>query len=116
MNRLLCAVVAGLIVHFLAFADHNGNGQMDAGESYADGRYELYRTAADGAVDMTVVQYPPGVPFVLALEDGDQVVAVSGCGSWAVDTSQATTGVPVTCRAVFLPLIGAALGLAGGGG
>lgn len=113
---LILSAVATVVIAFTGFADHNGNGVMDDGEAFAEGRYEIYRTAVDGAVDVTFVQYPAGVPFHLQVEPGDQLVIVSGCGSWAVDTSQATTGVPVTCRAVFLPLIGAALGLAGGGG
>ncbi|RIK35275.1 MAG: hypothetical protein DCC55_30800 [Chloroflexi bacterium] len=103
--RTLSTLFVVVILSFVGFHDWNGNGVMDDGEEFAEGRYEIYRTAADGAVDVTFVQYPAGVPFHLAIEPGDQLVAASGCGSWAVDTSQATTGVPVICRPLFLPLI-----------
>lgn len=107
MSRLLSLVLT--VVAFVGFHDWNGNGIHDPGEPVAYGRYELHRTAADGAVDLTVVQYPPGVPFVLELEDGDQVTAVSGCGAWAVDVEVASVGpvgVPVLCWAVLAPMVG----------
>lgn len=111
MSRLLSLILT-VVVGFLGFHDWNGNGVHDPGEPYAQGSYELHRTASDGAVDLTVVQYPPGVPYRLELEDGDQVQAVSGCGSWAVDVEAASAGpvgVPVLCWAVLAPMVGGGL-------
>jgi len=104
--RTLSTLLMAVIISFVGFHDWNGNGVMDDDEGFTEGRYEIYRTAVDGAVDVTFVQYPAGVPFHLQVEPGDQLVTASGCGSWAVDTSQATTGVPVVCRPLFLPLVG----------
>lgn len=71
-------------VAILSFADHNGNGVMDAGESYAPGRYAVHRVAADGAVSLVEVNYPAGAPYRLSLEAGDTAEAITGCGVWPV--------------------------------
>lgn len=105
MNRFALPVLTILVISFTGFHDHNGNGQMDAGESYAAGVYQLHRIADDGAVSLVVVRYPPGVPYVLDLEPGDRVTAISGCGEWEVDASARAVGVPVICGSVFLPYV-----------
>lgn len=99
----ILALALTVSVAILSFADHNGNGIMDAGESYVPGVYRLHRIAADGAVSLVVVRYPPGVPYVLELEPGDRVTAISGCGEWPV--AGEVVHVPVVCGAVFAPMI-----------
>lgn len=93
-----------VFIFIFAFADHNGNGVMDAGESYAEGRYAIHRTAADGAVSLVDVRYPAGVPYRLSLEPGDFAVAISGCGEWPLADEVAY--VPVVCGSVLLPMVG----------
>lgn len=109
MKRVFSMLLAVVIVSITGFHDWNGNGRMDDGETYAEGIYALHRTAADGAVSLTVVHYPPGVPYSLQIADGDRVEAVSGCGAWPVDVTGSPLGaavyVPVVCRAVFAPLV-----------
>lgn len=109
MNRFALSLLTALLISFVGFHDHNGNGVMDASESYAPGVYQIHRTAADGAVSLIVVRYPPGVPYVLELEPDDQVTAISGCGEWAVDKTAIAVNVPVICGSVFLPYVGGSL-------
>lgn len=109
MKRAVSMLLVMAIVSITGFNDWNGNGQMDEGESFAEGVYMLNVTAADGAVSLTVVNFPPGQPYRLRVTDGDQVEAVSGCGVWSVDVAGSPLGaavyVPVVCRAVFMPMV-----------
>lgn len=97
------ALILTVSVSIFSFADHNGNGMMDAGESYAPGRYAVHRVAADGAVSLVEVRYPAGAPYRLQLAEGDAAEAITGCGVWPVAGDVAY--VPVVCGAVLLPLV-----------
>ena len=105
MTRFLSALLVMAIVSLTGFRDWNGNGVMDEGESFAEGVYALNITAADGAISLTVVNFPLGQPYQLQVAEGDRVEAVSGCGVWPVDVTQAAVYVPVVCRALFVPMV-----------
>lgn len=100
-NPFILAIITSVMIW--SFSDHNGNGVMDDGESYAPGRYAIHRVAADGAVSLVEVRYPAGAPYRLQLAEGDAAEAITGCGVWPVAGDVAY--VPVVCGAVLLPLV-----------
>lgn len=107
MSRLLSALLAAVVISFTGFSDHNGNWSLDQGERMAGGQYEIYVTAADGAVRMFMVSLPMGHWYRLEVDPGDRVEIVSGCGRITIVAGDVLY-VPVICRAIHLPMIGGA--------